>query len=459
MIDTFDAWLEDRKNKHEKRPHLQVFEHARMKIRLKWPFMLSALYSLTPVAREDIPTSCFTPGMVLGYNPTFMSYLTDEEAAFVLLHEIFHYRLKFFEFLDVIGKELIEVVNEGQDLVINVMLREGGWPVFAWASMPKKHNFPEGLSTHEYVNLLLEKAENEEKKKSAAGKGKGGQESNPGSGAPSPKPTCGGGCVAPSKEIEKELDKCAGRGPTEVAAVERKTAQEIKNHIRSQGRGSLPGFLAEWANILEEVSTINWRDVLRTVVHDASGHIISGGDDFSMRRPSKRSHVRRLIRPGLIDHEMTVLFCMDTSGSMNIPMMMDGVKESVGILRQLGIDQAWYMEVDAAVAKEPSLVDLSFFEQPIEFHGRCGTDFRPAFEAVAKMAEKPDLLFYWTDGDGWAPEAPPPNIEVVWGLVPGRHHLRRPAKWGHLVILDDDPLKQKFFADAPVWGEEKEDDD
>lgn len=455
---TFDEWLEDRQNpakRFQKRPHLQVFEQARLTIRSKWPFMLSALYALTPVARTDIGTSCLTPGMVLGYNPEFMSWLTNEEAAFVLLHEIFHYRLKFFEFLRAIGPEMLDIVNEAQDMVINVMLQNGGWPVFAWASMPQKHGFPPGLSTKEYADLLM-------KKQPPPPKG-GGQKpgDKPGAGGKEPgksggRPTCGGGCTAPSKKIEQELDAQAGRGAAEVAAVERKTATEIRNHVQQKGHGSVPGWMTEWADILEEVSTLDWRQILSTIVLDASGRIITGGDDFSMRRPSKRSHVRRLIRPGLVDHEITVIFVIDTSGSMNVTMMMDGVKESVGILRQLGIEHAWYMEADAAVAKEPVLVDLSFFEQPIEFMGRYGTDFRPAFDAIAKMSEPPDLAFYWTDGDGWAPAEPPPNMEVIWGLVPGRHATRKPANWGHLVVIDDDPEKQGFFEDAPVWGEEAE---
>jgi predicted metal-dependent peptidase len=402
--------------------------------------MISALYALTPIPREDIPTSCLTPGMVLGYNPTFFSWLTNEEAAFVLLHEIFHYRLKFFEMLAVIGPDLIQVVNEAQDMVINVMLQDGGWPVFSWASMPERYSFPRGLSTKEYVDLLLSKTPPSKKK-----------------------PTCGGNCTAPSKEIEKELDAAAGRGQAEVAAVERKTANDIKNHVQKQGRGSLPAWLAEWAEVLEEESTLDWRQLLYSIVLNAHGRAVTGGDDFSMRHPSKRSHVRRLVRPGLVDHEVVVLFIMDTSGSMNLEMMMDGVKESVAILRQLGIEEAYYMEVDANVALEPKLVDLSFFEEPIQFHGRGGTDFRPAFKAIKKMARQPDIAFYWTDGDGWAPVSPPPNVEVIWGLVPGRYHTRRPATWGHLVVLDEDPSKQQFFADAPTWDnevpEEKEDEE
>jgi predicted metal-dependent peptidase len=464
----FDEWFADRTSpakRFEKRSHLLVLEHARLTIRVKWPFMTSALYALTPVPREDIPTSCLTPGMVLGYNPTFFSWLTNEEAAFVLLHEIFHYRLKFFEMLAIIGPDLMQVVNEAQDMVINVMLREGGWPVFSWASVPEKYSFPRGLSTKEYVDLLLQQQPPPPK---GGGGGKpGGQTGRAGGGGTGPtdpeaqkkKPTCGGGCTAPSKEIEKELDASAGRGQAEVAAVERKTANDIKDHIQKQGRGSLPAWLAEWAEALEEESTLDWRQLLYSIVLNAHGRAVTGGDDFSMRHPSKRSYVRRLIRPGLVDHEVVVLFIMDTSGSMNVPMMMDGVKESVAILRQLGIEEAYYMEVDANVALEPRLVDLSFFEQPIEFHGRGGTDFRPAFKAIEKMPRQPDIAFYWTDGDGWAPVSPPPNVEVIWGLVPGRYHTRRPASWGHLVVLDEDPSKQQFFADAPTWENEVPDEE
>jgi predicted metal-dependent peptidase len=407
---------------------------------------MSSVYALTPKPVPETKTSFITPGLVMGYNPDFMSELTDLEGGFVLLHEVLHDRLRFFPMLEVLGEDMCDILNDAQDLVINQMLKKMGYPVFSWALMPEKYNFPPDLTTPEYVDLLTKKS------KGGGGSGSDGKKKEKGVG--------GGHCRAP-KELQKLLDSELGRSESEIRAVERRTAYEVKKHVEKQGgRGNVPGWMEEWAKIvLDTPVTINWRDILDRVVLDVTGQVIMGGDDFSMRHPSKRSHVRRLIRPGLIDHEIVIAFALDTSASMNVKMMMAGIQHTVSILRSLGIEQAWYMEADTTLALAPQLVDLSYFDSDIKFHGRGGTDFRPVFDAVQRLHPKPDVLFYWTDGDGSAPNFAPPNIETIWGLVPGRYSNRKPAHWGHLVILDEDPNKQRFFENAPASYDEDEDDE
>ena len=80
-------------------------------------------------------------------------------------------------------------------------------------------------------------------------------------------------------------------------------------------------------------------------------------------------------------------------------------------------------------------------------HGRGGTDFRPALRTVKELKPKPDIVFYMTDGDGVAPATPPQNIEVVWCIVPTPYG-RRPATWGHLVVVSDDQeLMEPYMQD------------
>jgi hypothetical protein len=59
------------------------------------------------------------------------------------------------------------------------------------------------------------------------------------------------------------------------------------------------------------------------------------------------------------------------------------------------------------------------------------------------MHPRPDLIFYWTDGDGYAPRTPCP-IPTIWGIVPDTHYTRRPAPWGAVVTITDD---EKHAAD------------
>lgn len=400
----------------EARDALIVLAAGRLIIQAKTPFLLSSVYGLVPVATEETETSFLTPGLVFGYNPKFLATCTDEEAAFVMLHEVFHDRLRFFDILKVVGEQLTGIANKAQDIVINGVLKEMGYPVFSWAHLAEKHKFPEKLTTYEYIELLQ----------------KGGKKG------------CDHGqqCSAP-KELEKELDAKFGRAEIEVRAIERATANAIKSHVARQ-RGSGAGLLEEWAKIaFDEPVRLNWRQIMDYMTMQLHGQISVGGDDYSLRRPSKRSFVRGIIRPGNIEQEVIPMFIFDTSASMNLEMLKIALAHTVGVLTQCGIQECYFMEVDYQVATPPTLVNLSYFlREDFAFKGRGGTSFLPAFDALNKMTDKPDIVWYWTDGDGQAPENPPFGVEVIWGLIPERWS-RRPATWGHLVVISEDPTEQE----------------
>ena len=151
--------------------------------------------------------------------------------------------------------------------------------------------------------------------------------------------------------------------------------------------------------------------------------------------------MRKIIRPGLVDAQLVPLFILDTSGSMDEKMMWTGINETVQVLQQMGIDEGYLCMADAEVAMEPKMVRLSELKVPMVFHGRGGTDFRPALLAAENMFPRPDLIFYWTDGDGWAsPE--PCSIPTIWGVIPHRYYgnrVRRPASWGEVVVITENP--------------------
>jgi predicted metal-dependent peptidase len=61
--------------------------------------------------------------------------------------------------------------------------------------------------------------------------------------------------------------------------------------------------------------------------------------------------------------------------------------------------------------------------------GRGGTDLRPPLERDFLRKHKPDVIVYFTDGYGPAPDRPP-GVPVIWCLLPGG---RVPAPWGRVV--------------------------
>jgi len=71
--------------------------------------------------------------------------------------------------------------------------------------------------------------------------------------------------------------------------------------------------------------------------------------------------------------------------------------------------------------------------------GRGGTDLRPPFKADFLHKHKPDLIVYFTDGQGPAPDHPP-SVPVIWCLIPSG---KKPAPWGteiHMQEVDDDGI-------------------
>ena len=68
----------------------------------------------------------------------------------------------------------------------------------------------------------------------------------------------------------------------------------------------------------------------------------------------------------------------------------------------------------------------------IDIKGRGGTDFRPVFNYIKKKKLSPNVLVFFTDGYGPAPEKPPKSYIVIW-VYPSSGHTKLP--WGiHLVM-------------------------
>jgi predicted metal-dependent peptidase len=74
------------------------------------------------------------------------------------------------------------------------------------------------------------------------------------------------------------------------------------------------------------------------------------------------------------------------------------------------------------------------YTKPIRsVHGRCGTDLRPPFDPEFLRSQKADVVVYFTDGDGPAPEKAPP-VPVIWCLTKGGANK---AGWGREVWMKD----------------------
>ncbi len=459
--------------------------YARQKVTFEAPYVASIVNGFIYVPLEGIGTMLCTPKMVLGYDPAWAKVATVNQLAADVFHEVNHFLRRHFERAGLV--ESPNLFNLAGDLTINPDMRNAGWELadestIAPAVFPEQFDLPEGLSTEEYYNKLLQKKADGTLKSKTKGRGKGQKQDDQktgGGAAPPPSPTkqpppaesegggvgeqenqtkeddptggiCSGHCggIAGGSDdprLEDALDAKEGRSEVEIKNITKRAAADIQAHIEKSGRGKMPKDIADLAHKLMEEPHVRWQSELAHVLHHATGRMQSGGDDFSMTHPSKRSYMRGVVRPGMVEYQPEIAIIRDSSASMSSKMLTDCTREAYHIIQALGIDEVWFADADADVAMPWKRVGSQFFRDLKNVFGRGGTDFCPGIAAAQKLLPRPDILIYCTDGDGNAPTKPPQDMAVVWCLIArGRARPQAPARWGHQVIVSDDPNQRKL---------------
>ena len=425
---------------------LEALSIARAFIKREAPYYSTIVYGLIPHFVDGLNTLGVTKGMVLMIDPKWYSELGKETGhlvkaglskddatmklqAGVLVHEANHI-LREISRLETFLQQGIPklLVNIGFDIPINDDLRESGWHLPIGAYYSETFGFPKHLTGEQYVELLL-KLKNDQKQKFDKLCEKLGDP-----GVTSGK--CGGCGGNDLGDAEQSADAEIGRPKGDQHRLRKEAIGQIREAAAGMGRGTLPQSLKELLGRNDKKPVIPWKTRLRRTLRAASGRVQAGRADFSLRRPSKRSYTRGLIRPGLIDKKPEIFCIEDSSGSMGPDQLKSVRAEITGIFTQLGLSDMWFCDIDADVAVKPRRIRLADLKS-LPVHGRGGTDFRPGIELAQSLVPKPDILIYLTDGDGVAPKRPPKDIVVVWCIVPTPHG-RRPASWGELVLVSDD---------------------
>lgn len=394
-------------------------EIGRMMVKKHAPYLYKAVYGLVPYETEEVETLGVTPGMVVYYNPRFMETLDDLECGGVVLHEGMHPHQKHDARR---GARDPERWNWAGDATINPPIVETGLKIPSFCIFPDKFGLPVGRTAEWYYDNWPTDKQN--KKKPGVANGQcGGCAGNPG----------------PNADLEKRIDQEMGRSPADRARIEKQIAHDIKNHIAENGRGSVPAMFSDWAETILEPHRVAWEAELASTFRTAYGQVMAGGQDYSLTRPSKRSLIRGFVRPGLVEYQPEVAVLLDTSGSMGSPkgqQIQSGLRETAGIMRELGMDELWFLEADAAVALQPKRISVNNLKR-IEIKGGGGTDFGPAIHAAGTLDPRPNIIVYFTDGDGACPDEPPYDITVIWAIVPGRWSVKNPLPWGKTIWIKE----------------------
>jgi predicted metal-dependent peptidase len=398
-----------------------MLQQARAYIKETYGYFHIVTLGFIPFHLEGAGTLGCSKSMLLGVDFRWFGTLDVKVAGGCLIHEVMHV-LRDLTRIDALPEPAI--ARLAADIPINDDLRAAGIELPEWVVYSDTYNLPPGLSLEAYYELLL-KQRDKLPKTQLFGAGNCG--------------SCNGGFPDPFPTEE-------GRTDSEVRYFKQAGIEAIREHHRAGGfgRGKLPNSLKE---ILEfdgtEESVVPWAQMLQGTVSRSFGRIRHGHADYSMRRPSRRSYITGIVRPGLISRTPTVMLIEDSSGSMQNRQIRENRKEAIGALQSMGLNEVWFFCADTRAQTKPRLIHLQDLLQ-LPTIGRGGTSFKGPIETALRNQPRPDLIIYHTDGDGDAPERRPLDVDFIWLLAPGSR-TKRPASWGTTILTSNDPNERKRY--------------
>ncbi|MBQ7651711.1 MAG: hypothetical protein IJS15_12175 [Victivallales bacterium] len=432
---------------------IEQLAQDRQYLLMYWPFIGSVLMrmELVPV-RDDRLDTASTDGDNIFVDIDFFSKLSRDERIFVLAHEVWHTALLHFARK---GDRDRLRFNIAADLEIHFMLQsEKMKEPFVLPHSSGWH----GLSAEEIYEHLPENLEDlkqyskDDKEQDSPGKGStkfgngnsgfdrhiysgdkvpddsdcddGSQEADNASGKSGSQDDSG------SSGQRRELVFDEDYSPRITAeSVERSRARTIAAAQQMERmQGKLPANIAKLLDKLQKPS-LPWQEMLKQFVTTCYG---------GKRRwlPPARRHVwQDLYLPSMREEKLKAIVALDTSGSTQQDL---GVffAELISLMKSFGKYDLDVIQCDARVQNvehfsdgNPPLPDRKW-----RMHGGGGTDFRPVFTYIRKeMHEKPDLLLFFTDGYGTAPDKQP-DYPVMWLLTKDG---KSPSGWGRVAFFKD----------------------
>jgi predicted metal-dependent peptidase len=357
----------------------------------KYPFHAALLDRILTTADASRPTMAVTvrdEEIVLLYGPAFVLKISLAEIVGVLLHELGHV---IFGHLTMSSKEFPDklALTVAQEVTVNEFVKEPLPPTPV--TLDQFPQLPPGESTRQRYKRLENKIAgvvivtlDDHSLWAEIGDAQH---------------------IIPGAIEEAVLEAGPGTVPTELhEPIETAT-------------GKSPGDLRE--QIARGKGTLDWRQMLRRYV----GSILEIRPTYN--RPPRRfpelvgilpAQARRAGKP-------RVMAVIDTSGSISSEIL----SRIDGELRRLARHHSvLVVQCDAAVH---SVEEYRGTLKAV--HGRGGTDLRPPFARAFLRKHRPDLVIYFTDGDGPAPTVRP-AMPVIWCLT---LHGRDPAGWGRVVRM------------------------
>lgn len=419
--------------------------YARHKVRRIMPYLTPALEMLTPVPAPWLPASMgISRDGKLYWHPLYWEDIGEDDGIHGVSHEIMHIILKTVDRAEENAFDAF-IANVAHDIIINAMLREAGIPSEGeWA---KGLMWPErfGLEPDCHNHMTFEQVyAHVVKNPPPMPQWPNGKLGRPGEG------WCGSGAGMPldgeptPQKTKKDSHGYRGRSEADLERMRKAVAEAVQREA-GKGRGNVPAGMELWADAALGPPKVRWQDKVKRVSRGAIayrpgavietytvvGHM-QAGLGFGEGAPRV---------PGFYTPSPSVLYVIDTSGSMLGGELELALRETSGVFSQLGVTDIDCVSCDMEIGGTGKA--RSWQEVARQLKGGGGTSFIPPFEYVQKLAKKPDLMIFATDGWGPAPAEPPPGITVIWLLVGADAEIPTAAgtgtaiDWGEMIRVKD----------------------
>ena len=403
-----------------------------------------ALYKTAPVAAEGLGTWAVDEHWRMYIDPQCLpggsKGWTAADCADVIEHELGHllrgHALRMHAHAPNADPE---VSNIATDMEINDDLDEDSF-VRKIGVLPANADLPDGKTAEWYYDRLMRNSaasntDGDDPSDEQAGGNTGAGQSKP---SPSSQPCGSGAGNAIDGELPADSPVAPALGDGDAELARRSTAEAIKKHTAQYGRGSVPGGLEQWANVVLTPPVVPWQQTLRSAARHGFSRA-RGAFDYTYSRVSRRSYPgSNVILPGTFSPSISVDAIVDVSGSMSDKMVFEAISEIEGVARAAEIrgKNLRMIQVDAAVGSVQEVWNLS----RIKITGRGGTDMRVGIALSNKMMPRASVQIILTDGDTAIPLTPPPgrSTQQIWVLI-GRNakkhveRFRKEMPWAEVI--------------------------
>ena len=318
---------------------------ARLGVLLKGSVFLSTIMlSMKHELDEAVPTAA-TNGLIVKYNPKFLSLLSYERRIGLVAHEVWHLALNHM----VRGKDADHrIYNMAGDYVINLLLVTNGFEI------PE-----EGLLDYKYAGWSTEEVYDD--------------------------------LIANAIDVPCDMDIQYATGEEEQDIEPQITEILVKAVTQSKLVGEAAGLIPnEITRLIDSLINpkLSWNDILFQYLTNKQK------TDISWKKPNKRFFPKHILPTQYSDRLENITIAIDTSGSITDEMLRNILSEIRYIHEVLKPEVLRIIDCDCRINNIYEIDEYTDI-MDLKFTGGGGTSFRPVLTYCE--TNTPTVLLYFTD--------------------------------------------------------------